>query len=243
MLPTTSDPRQPRAIVVGGSGGIGAALKRGLAGKGYVVTALSREPNKSGAGDGLAIDVTSAPSIEAAAARLRDKAPFLAILIATGLLHDADVRPEKSLRELNQTSLMRLFAVNSVGPALVAKHFVPLLPKHGRCIFAVLSARVGSIDDNRLGGWYGYRASKAALNMLMKTLAIELGRTHPEAICIALHPGTVDTSLSKPFQKAVALDRLFSPDEAAGYLLDALDQLTPAQSGRCYAWDRAEIRP
>jgi NAD(P)-dependent dehydrogenase (short-subunit alcohol dehydrogenase family) len=138
---------------------------------------------------------------------------------------------------------MRLFAVNAIGPALVAKHFVPLLPNEDRCVFAALSARVGSITDNRLGGWYGYRASKAALNMLIKTLAIELARTRPEAICVALHPGTVDTGLSKPFQKGVASDRLFSTDSTAAQLLEVIERLEPDQSGRCFAWDGAEIAP
>lgn len=110
-------------------------------------------------------------------------------------------------------------------------------------MFGALSARVGSIGDNRLGGWFGYRASKAALNMIIKTLAIELGRSRPDAICVGLHPGTVDTRLSLPFQKGVARERLFSPDQSANHLLDVLDRLTPAQSGRCFAWDGAEIIP
>ena len=243
MSPITHDLPTPRAIVIGSSGGIGAALERGLEAKGFAVTGLSRSAVASMAGERLQIDLTSERSIEAAAIRLRDNAPFSRILLATGLLHDGEVIPEKAVREIDEASLTRLFAVNSIGPALVAKYFVPLLPKHGRCIFAAMSARVGSIGDNRLGGWYGYRASKAALNMLIKTLAIELGRTHPEAICVALHPGTVDTELSKPFQKAVVPDRLFSPDLAAGHLLNVIDQLTPAQTGRCFAWDGAEITP
>jgi NAD(P)-dependent dehydrogenase (short-subunit alcohol dehydrogenase family) len=159
------------------------------------------------------------------------------------LLHDADLAPERASRELDQGKLLRQFAVNAVGPALVAKHFVPLLPRQGRSVFAALSARVGSIGDNRLGGWYGYRASKSALNMLIRTLSIELGRTHPEAICVALHPGTVDTDLSKPFQKNVAADQLFSPEQSAAHLLTVIDQLTPMHSGRCFAWDGTEICP
>jgi NAD(P)-dependent dehydrogenase (short-subunit alcohol dehydrogenase family) len=147
------------------------------------------------------------------------------------------------LRDLDHASLTRLFAVNAIGPALVAKHFVPLLPREGRGVLAALSARVGSIGDNRLGGWYGYRASKAALNMLVRTLAIELARTRKEAICVTLHPGTVDTGLSKPFQKAVPPERLFTPDRSAAHLLDVLDSLTPAQTGRCFAWDGKEIAP
>ncbi|MEO6361030.1 MAG: SDR family NAD(P)-dependent oxidoreductase, partial [Sphingomicrobium sp.] len=153
------------------------------------------------------------------------------------------VRPEKTYRDLSQSALMRYFAVNAVGPALIAKHFLPLLPKDEPSVFAALSARVGSITDNRLGGWYGYRSSKAALNMLIKTLAIELARTRPLAICVGLHPGTVDTKLSKPFQKNVGPDRLFSTARAACQLIDVLDHLTPAQSGNCFAWDGKQIAP
>jgi len=233
---------EPRAIVIGSSGGIGAALTQSLSEQGFKVTGLARSRNLA-LTDEVAFDITNEASIAAAADALQGEGPFALILVATGLLHDQDVMPEKSLNQLDQTSLTRLFAINAVGPALVAKHFVPLLPRHGRCIFAVLSARVGSISDNRLGGWYGYRASKAALNMFIKTLAVEVGRTREEAICVALHPGTVDTDLSKPFQKYVAPDRLFSPKESALHLLKVVEQLTPDQSGGCFAWDGAEIRP
>lgn len=236
-------PPPSRAIIIGSSGSIGAALQRGLEAKGLQVIGLSRSANADLAAGQPPIDISSETSIEAAAGFLVDKGPFSTIIVATGLLHDCDVSPEKALRELDQASLMQLLTVNAVGPALVAKHFVPLLPKRGRCIFAALSARVGSISDNRLGGWYGYRASKAALNMFIKTLAIELNRTRPEAICVALHPGTVDTGLSKPFQKAVPSGRLFSPDQSAAHLLTVIDRLTLGQSGRCFAWDGAEITP
>lgn len=235
------EPYPPRAIVIGSSGGIGSALVRGLTARGFGVTSLSRSGD-AGEGDG-ALDLARESTIEAAATRLREDAPFAAILVSTGLLHDSGVTPEKSLRDLDQASLMRLFAVNAVGPALVAKHFVPLLPRQGRCVFAVLSARVGSIGDNRLGGWYGYRASKAALNMIIKTLAIELSRTRPEAICVGLHPGTVDTGLSKPFQKGVPAGRLLSAEESASHLLNVISQLTSQQTGRCLAWDGTEIVP
>jgi NAD(P)-dependent dehydrogenase (short-subunit alcohol dehydrogenase family) len=228
----------PRAIVIGSSGGIGSALKDGLGNQGFEVVGLSRS---TGGND--QIDLTSEISIAAAAERLRDKRPFTHILIATGLLHDPDISPEKALREIEQGKLMRQFAVNAVGPALIAKYFVPLLPRKGRSVFAALSARVGSISDNRLGGWYGYRASKAALNMFIKTLAIELGRTHPEAICVALHPGTVDTDLSRPFQKNVAAERLFSSEKSALHLLRVIHQLTAQESGRTFAWDGVEICP
>ena len=231
----------PRALVIGSSGGIGAALESQLGRKGWQVHGLSRSP--SAASDRIAIDITCESTIEAAASRLRSQAPFSVVLVCTGLLHGENLKPEKALRELDRDNLMQLYAVNAVGPALVAKHFIPLLPRTGRCIFATLSARVGSIGDNRLGGWHGYRASKAALNMLIKTISIELARTRPEAICVGLHPGTVDTGLSKPFQRNVRPEKLFSADTSASHLLHVLDNLDPADTGRCFAWDGAEIVP
>lgn len=230
-----------RVVVIGSSGAIGSALKTGLEAKGMEVTGLSRSEGNNGLG--IAIDITSEQSIEAVAEKLRDRGPYSSIFVATGLLHDSTVRPEKSLRDLDQESLTRLFAVNAVGPALVAKYFVPLLPKHGRCVFAALSARVGSISDNRLGGWYGYRASKAALNMLIKTMAIEVARARPDAICVGLHPGTVDSALSKPFQKGVPAEHLFSPEEAVSHMLRLVDRLAPNDSGRCFGWDGVPIPP
>lgn len=224
-----------RAIVIGSSGAIGGALMAALEATGVAVTSLSR-------GDGT-IDLASEASIAAAAEGLRAQGPFTAVFVATGLLHDDAVSPEKSLRDLDEAGLMRLFAVNTIGPALVAKHFVPLLPRQGRCVFAALSARVGSIGDNRLGGWYGYRASKAALNMIIRTLGIEVARTRPEAICIGLHPGTVDSVLSRPFQRGVAPERLFTTSEAAAHLLTVVDGLTPDDTGRCFGWDGRVIDP
>lgn len=232
-----------RAIVVGSTGGIGAALAEGLRQQGFDVIGLSRTDDRVAAKGGLRIELMDEASIERAALRLRPRAPFAAIIVGTGLLHGAQLAPEKAIRELDWASLSRLMAVNAIGPALVAKHFVPLLPRRGRSVFAALSARVGSISDNRLGGWYGYRASKAALNMFIRTLAVELARTHPDAICVGLHPGTVDTALSRPFQKGVPAGRLFSPEQAAANLLRVLASLTPARSGRCFAWDGTEIAP
>ncbi len=137
--------------------------------------------------------------------------------------------PEKSWRDLDPAHMARAFAVNAIGPALLMKHFLPLLPRQGRSVFATLSARVGSIGDNRLGGWYSYRASKAALNQFVRTAAIELGRRQPGAICVALHPGTVSTPLSAPFVKA-GLD-VQTPEEAAARLLDTIEGLGPGSSG------------
>lgn len=151
------------------------------------------------------------------------------VIDATGFLHDDEFQPEKSLRQLDPAHLARSFALNATGPALLMKHFLPRLARNGRAVFATLSARVGSIGDNRLGGWYAYRASKAALNQLIRTAAIELGRTRPEAVCVALHPGTVDTGLSGPFAKN-GLD-VQTPAEAAGRLLGVIARLTVGRSG------------
>ncbi|RST31213.1 SDR family NAD(P)-dependent oxidoreductase [Sphingomonas ginkgonis] len=229
-----------RAIVVGASGGIGAALALALEARGHHVARLARHPADSAT---LALDLEREDSIAAAAAALAGQAPFATIVVATGLLHEARTRPEKALRDLDPGALDTYFRVNATGPALVAKHFVPLLPKRGRSLFAALSARVGSIGDNRLGGWYGYRASKAALNMLVRTLSIELQRTRPDCVCVTLHPGTVDTRLSAPFQRGVAAERLFDPERAAAQLLAVLDGLTPADSGGCWDWEGRPVPP
>ena len=223
-------------IIIGSTGGIGEALTRQLTAQGHTVTALSRTSTPP-------IDLTDEPTIAAAAAHLAANAPYDLILVATGILQTATISPEKTFRDLTPATLATYFAVNATGPALIAKHFLPLLPKTGRGVFAALSARVGSIGDNRLGGWYGYRASKAALNMLIKTLAIEVARSRPDAIVVALHPGTVDTALSKPFQRGVAPEKLFTADHSAERLLEVLDQLTPEQSGDCFAWDRQRVLP
>jgi NAD(P)-dependent dehydrogenase (short-subunit alcohol dehydrogenase family) len=236
--------RPSRAAVIGASGGIGGAVTELLARQGFeIVHALSRREPVSeyqGARTG-SIDIEHEPSIAAAAEELRGGAPLRLVLVATGLLHSADHQPEKTYRSLDQDLLARSFRVNAIGPALVAKHVLPLLPKNGKSIFAVISARVGSIEDNRLGGWYGYRASKAALNQLMRTLAVELRRQKPDAICVALHPGTVDTALSQPFQGGVDAGKLFAPAYAAERLLSVLNDLSAADSGGFFAWDGQRI--
>ncbi|MEH3104583.1 MAG: SDR family NAD(P)-dependent oxidoreductase [Sphingomonas phyllosphaerae] len=217
-----------RAVVIGAGGGIGAALADALAEEENDVVRLTRAD----------LDLLEEPTIAAAAARV-GKADL--VIVATGLLHDAGHGPEKALRDLDPAWLAQQYAVNAIGPALVAKHFLPILPRAGRSIFAALSARVGSISDNRLGGWYGYRASKAALNQLIRTLAVEDKRRNDRGIVVALHPGTVDTRLSKPFQQSGR--DLFQPDRAAVQLLDVLDALKPTDSGKLLAWDGAEIAP
>jgi NAD(P)-dependent dehydrogenase (short-subunit alcohol dehydrogenase family) len=157
-----------------------------------------------------------------------------------GKIHHG-LQPEKSMRDLDPKALYEVFRINAVGPAMVAKHFLPRLRTGHKTVFAALSARVGSISDNRLGGWASYRASKAALNMLLKTLAIEHARRWPDSVVVALHPGTVDTALSKPFSGRVAAERLFEPSQSAGYLLGVIDDLTPAATGGFFAWDGTPI--
>ncbi|WP_114861183.1 SDR family NAD(P)-dependent oxidoreductase [Azospirillum brasilense] len=226
-----------RAVVIGASGGIGAAVTQRLLEDSGVteVVALSRRPvAPAGKLRTGFLDLADEPSIADAAAQA---GAVDLVFIASGLLHQDAVQPEKSWRTLDPAAMARLFQVNAIGPALVAKHFLPRMPRRGRAVFAVLSAKVGSIADNRLGGWYGYRASKAALNQIVRTTAIELARSRPEAVCVALHPGTVDTPLSQPFQAGVARDRLFSPAVAAGHLLHVLGELTPMDSGGLFAWD------
>ena len=221
------------AVVIGASGGIGAALVEALEEEGVGVLALARSFTGN-----RHLDLEDEASIAAAAARAGS--PDL-VVVATGLLHEADRGPEKAIRELDPAWLARQFAINAIGPALVAKHFLPVMPKSGCSVLAFLSARVGSITDNRLGGWYGYRASKAALNQLVRTLAIEDKRRNDRGLVVALHPGTVDTTLSQPFQQSGR--DLFKPDRAAVQLLDVIDSLKVTDSGRHFAWDGAEIAP
>ena len=227
-----------RAVVIGASGGIGAALAAKLEAAGTETVRLSRT-----AGGDAHLDLEDEESIAAAAGRIAGGGPVDLVFVATGYLHGENSGPEKDWRQLDAEALARNFAINATGPALVAKHFLPLLPDEGRAGFAALAARVGSIGDNRLGGWYSYRASKAALVMLIRTLSIELARKKPDAFCAALHPGTVDTALSKPFQRNVPEGKLFTPNYSAERLLEVLGDLGPEQSGRQFAWDGEEILP
>lgn len=224
------------AVVIGSTGGIGAALLKGLThGAPSTLSSTGRFDrvlgvSRYGGTHGLPpLDLTDAQSIERCAQALAALGTIRLIINATGLLHNERVKPEKSLRDLDAAQMAEVFAINTIGPALLMKHFLPLLPRDDRSVFATLSAKVGSIGDNQLGGWYSYRASKAAQNQLVRTAAIELKRRAPEAICVALHPGTVDTGLSQSFAKT-GLD-VQTPTQSATQLLQVIDQLTSAQSG------------
>lgn len=214
----------PMAIVFGAGGGIGGAVLERLRRDGRYrhVLGFSRRGDPP-------VDLTDEASLAAAAERVAAAGRPTLILDATGFLHDDRQGPEKSWRDLDAERLARAFALNAIGPALLMKHLLPLLPRGERAVFATLSARVGSIGDNRLGGWYGYRASKAALNQFVRTAAIELARRHPLAICVALHPGTAATRLSAPF--AATGPTVQTADQAAERLLAVIDRLSPADSG------------
>lgn len=212
-------PDDYRALVIGASGAIGDAFVQALRAdrRCAEVIGLSRSSSP-------ALDLRQPASIAAAAAVLADGAPFALIVQAAGVLHTDGYTPEKNLAALNQQQLMDTFQVNTIGPALVLQQFVPLL--HPQGLMALLSAKVGSIGDNRLGGWYSYRASKAALNMLVKTAAIELARTRPAARLLALHPGTVASALSQPFRSTAR-----APLQAVAQMLAALDGVPASASG------------
>jgi NAD(P)-dependent dehydrogenase (short-subunit alcohol dehydrogenase family) len=218
------------AVVVGASGGIGRAM----------LALLGEMPTFSKV-VGFArpeLDIESEASIAKAVAELAGQDIRL-VFDATGFLHGDGLMPEKSFKELSAAHLAKSFAVNALGPALLMKHFLPVLPRQGRAVFATLSAKVGSIGDNQIGGWYSYRAAKAALNQLVHTAAIELKRSRPEAVCVALHPGTVTSRLSAPFAKSGLNVR--PPEEAAADLLGVIRRLTPAQTGGFFDYRGEEL--
>lgn len=238
-------PKPYRAVVFGASGGIGGAIWRSLQNDPQcsVVYAGAREPIASSDTKSIpfVFNLEDEASIAAAAAGIAAAGEVDLVVIATGLLHSHAVLPEKTWRSLSANAMLRLFAVNTVGPALVCKHMLPLLRRGGRSVLAVLSARVSSISDNQLGGWHSYRASKAALNMLVRTFAIELARTHPQSACVCLHPGTVETPLSLPYLSRSSATQPVTPDVAAVRMLTVLENVTPDDSGRLIGWDGIQI--
>jgi NAD(P)-dependent dehydrogenase (short-subunit alcohol dehydrogenase family) len=244
MTMLTSLPEGYRAWVFGAGGGIGSAIVRLLRDDprcAAIHAGARAAPAAHGKVSGFAFELTDEASIATAVETAADCGPPHLVLVTTGVLHAPDLQPEKSMKALSSAALTRAYAINAVGPALIAKHALAHLPRAEKSVFAALSARVSSLSDNRSGGWHAYRASKAALNMLIRNGAIELASRNKAAVCVTLHPGTVDTAMSAPFKAGVAADKLFTPDQSAAHLLDVIDRLTPAVSGALIAWDGQTI--
>ena len=231
------------AAVFGSSGGIGRALVSELLARGAFtqIYAISRSGTAHDGALARRADFLDEAALSELATEMAAEGPLGLCIVASGLLSDGDLQPEKSYRQQSAQAFQRVLEANTVAPALIAKHMLPLMPKKERSVFAALSARVGSISDNRLGGWHAYRASKAALNMLIRNYALEQARRAPGSICVGLHPGTVDTALSQPFQSGVSEGKLFTPQQSASYLLDVTDRLTPEDSGKCFDWAGKEV--
>ncbi|MFU7528366.1 SDR family NAD(P)-dependent oxidoreductase [Qipengyuania sp. ASV99] len=222
------------AAVFGSSGGIGKALCEALAQRGCETIHAGSRSGVEPVGPQyrpFTFDLEDEASIQSAAEAMQDNPPEW-VIIATGVLTLPDgTGPERSYKRIDAAAMAKVLALNTIGPALIAKHFLPLLPRDRRCVFAALSARVGSISDNGLGGWHSYRASKAALNMLIRNFALEMARSHQRSIIVGLHPGTVDSPLSEPFQANLPEGQLTPPDAAAGNLLEVLAGLSSDDSG------------
>ncbi|QUL38607.1 SDR family NAD(P)-dependent oxidoreductase [Erythrobacter sp. JK5] len=234
-----------RAAVFGSTGGIGKALCHALAERGCETIYAGSRDGMEPVGTAfvpLAFDLADEASIADAAASMKDAPPEW-VIVASGVLTLANgTGPERTFKRLDPNAMAEVFALNTIGPAMVAKHVLPLMPRDERFVFAALSARVGSISDNGLGGWHSYRASKAALNMLLKNFALEMGRTHRQGVVVGLHPGTVDSALSDPFQSNLPDGQLTKPGEAAANLLDVLAGVGPEKSGRVFDF-KGEVVP
>ncbi|PJE78745.1 C-factor [invertebrate metagenome] len=228
-----------KALIFGTNGGIGQTLVKKM-GADYDVFSITRYCPVSDKQNILS-DYSEA-SLKAISDSLNQQGvSFSRIINATGLLHDGDIWPEKRLDDLSRRALIQYFEVNSVIPALLLQYFSPLLDRHDSSVFALLSAKVGSISDNRLGGWYGYRMSKAALNMLVKTASIELKRTQKQQTVVAIHPGTTESVLSEPFSKRIKPEKLYSPEQTANRLIKVMDNVSPDQTGLFLNWDSSVI--
>ncbi len=237
----TSDQSWVGTALVVGAGGIGAAVAEELSQRFSELTVLTC--GRQGPPDqALQVDLEDDASLDQFMTELQGRgAPLRLLFNCSGRLHGPELQPEKRLKQVNRRQLEQQFAINAIAPVLLAKAVEPLLKRDQPFHFASLSARVGSIGDNRSGGWYGYRAAKAAQNQLLRCLSLEWARRWPQATVTLLHPGTTDTELSKPFQSFVPAEKLFSPKRAAGHLVDVLVQQTPDRTGRFLAWDGQEI--
>ena len=234
--------------VIGSSGAIGNSISKLLKSEisvesvyNFSRTAISESSEKE---KNIYIDIENEDSIIESIKKIPKDIKFDLIFVATGILHnDEDIYPEKSIKDISGNKLKKVLMVNTIGPALIGKYFIPFLNKNNRNVFAFLSARVGSISNNKIGGWYSYRASKSALNQIIKNFSIEIKRSNPNSIFVGLQPGTVKSNLSKPFQKNVNSENLFSPDYSAKKLLDVINNLSIEDTGKLFAWDGEEIHP
>jgi NAD(P)-dependent dehydrogenase (short-subunit alcohol dehydrogenase family) len=231
--------------IIGASGSIGGEFASQLAQNEQVksIFAFSRSKTQfeNQKIQSFFIDIEDEESIKSCANLASADGALDIVIVATGMLHDENISPEKSLKELTKEKFEKLFSINTIAPAIIAKHFLPKLNKERRSIFGAISARVGSISDNHLGGWHAYRASKAALNMILKNAAIEIARTNKNAIIIGLHPGTVNSKLSKPFQGAVKQDKLFTPQYSVEKLLEVLKNAKNSDSGFVFDFNGVKI--
>ncbi len=218
------------AVVIGNSGSIGSAIEKELSDQGFKnIIGFNRSSNPR-------LDLLNEETIAQSAQFIKDQnIPVSLVFDATGLLHDDNNMPEKTYKNIDQIFMRKNFEINVMGPALIMKYFLPLLDKEEKSIFASISAKVGSISDNRYGGWYSYRASKAALNQMIKTASIEMKMKNQNAICLAIHPGTVESKLSKPFQKNDLT--IQSPQESASNIFKILTSSTSKDTGSFYNWD------
>lgn len=218
-----------RALLIGSNGTIGQAMLEEMSAR-YNVTTLNRTNTDY-----------SDCSLRSISEGLKVGGQFTTIICCIGVLHNECLSPEKRLSDLDETRLLEYFRINTILPALCLKYFIPLLERESESRFALLSAMVGSISDNSLGGWYGYRSSKAALNMIVKTASIELARTHKKSAVAVIHPGTTIGSLTRPFAAGIDQDKYYSPQITASRVLGVAESLSPARSGHFYSWDGAEI--
>ena len=234
--------------IIGSSGAIGNAVSNNLLNDDSVEIiykfSRSKSIDENPKVKNIFLDIEDEESVKSSVEQIPSNIKFDLVFVATGILHnDKEIFPEKSIKDINIEKLKKVILVNTIGPTLVGKYFIPFLKKNEQSVFAFLSARVGSISDNKLGGWYAYRASKTALNQIIKNFSIEVRRSKPRAIFVGLQPGTVKSYLSKPFEKNVKEGKLFTPEYSAEKMLEVITTLDEKDSGKIFAWDGEEIQP
>tara|TARA_B100001063_G_C16707452_1_gene526061 strand:+ start:574 stop:1296 length:723 start_codon:yes stop_codon:yes gene_type:complete len=234
--------------IIGSSGAIGNAVSDNLINDESIgiiykfSRSISVKENKRV--KNIFLDIEDEESIKSSLNHVPPDTKFDLVFVATGILHnDKEIFPEKSIKDIDINKLKKVILVNTIGPTLIGKYFIPYLRKDEKSIFAFLSARVGSISENKLGGWYSYRASKTALNQIIKNFSIEIKRSNKNAVFVGLQPGTVKSFLSKPFERNVKEDNLFTPEYSAEKLLQVINDLSPDDSGKFFAWNGEEIQP